>query len=305
MDTLCYVIDGTNSPDSDRRKADPHPTELPSTDPRSANYDPFHSYPDFKLSQLPPDMPLELKRQFRTLLPYVAVNPAVRNLVYASRQPDGTLVYHGPVQNRPWEWTEYLGDDNPDEFKNSGSLPLELFDAKLTGDHILDSTGLSERAESSLRSLRNDVVSESVFERDWREGRVSLQAGTPPEFGSRLGGNEEEDEEGSSKVQRGQQNSRGASPASSVRSRISAASFRSPSVSSQLSRGGGSTDVIEVDSLPSTSSTRTQKRKATGDIDEDDDEVQIIDNPDPSTFKKRTTSTKGKSTASKSRAKKR
>jgi mediator of RNA polymerase II transcription subunit 12 len=80
-------------------------------------------------------MPLELKQQFRTLLPYVAINSAVRNLFYTSRQPDGTLIYHGPVQNRPWEWTEYLGDDNPDEFKNSGSLPLELFDAKLTGDH--------------------------------------------------------------------------------------------------------------------------------------------------------------------------
>jgi len=128
--------------------------------------------------------------------------------------------------------------------------------------------------------LRNDVVSENVFERE--EGRVPLQAGTPLEFGFRLGGNEEEDEEGSSKVQRGQQNSRGASPASSVRSRISASSFRTPSVSSQLSRDGGSTDDIEVDSLPSTSSTRTQKRKATKEIDENDDEIQIIDNPDTS-----------------------
>ena len=140
-------------------------------------------------------MPLELKHQFRTLLPYVAINPAVRNLFYTSRQPDGTLIYHGPVQNRPWEWTEYLGDDNPDEFKNSGSLSLELFDAKLTGDHLLDSKGLSERAGSSLLSLRNDVVYENIFERDWREGRVPLQAGTPPECGSRLGGNDEEDED--------------------------------------------------------------------------------------------------------------
>ena len=278
-------------------------SELSSTDPRSINYDPFHNYPDFKLSQLPLDMPLELKHQFRTLLPYVAINQTVKNLFYTSRQSDGTLVYHGPVQNRPWEWTEYLGDDNPDEFRNSGSLPLELFDARLTGDHLLDSTGLSERDESFLRSLRNDMVSESIFERDWREGRIPLQASTPPEFGSRLGGNEEDEE--SSKTQRGQQNSRGASPASSIRSRISAASFRSPSVSSQLSRGAGSSDVIEVDSLPSTSSTQTQKRKATRDIGEDDDdEIQIIDNPDPSVFKKKT-GTKGKSTASKSRGKKR
>ena len=305
MDTLCYVIDGTKSPTQIGVGALTHTlSELSSTDPRHINYDPFHNYPDFKLSQLPPDMPLELKHQFRTLLPYVAINPTVRNLVYASRQPDGTLVYHGPVQNRPWEWTEYLGDDNPDEFKNSGSLPLELFDAKLTGDHLLDSSGLSERSESFLRSLRNDAVSENIFERDWREGRVPLQTGTPPEFGSRLGGNEDEDEEGSSKVQRGQQNSRGASPASSVLSRISAASFRSPSVSSQFSRRAGSVDVIEVDSLPSTSSTRTQKRKATKEIDEDDDEVQIVDDPNPSALRKKP-STKGKGTASKSRAKKR
>lgn len=248
-------------------------------------------------------MPLELKHQFRTLLPYVAINPAVRNLFYTSRQPDGTLVYHGPVQNRPWEWTEYLGDDNPDEFRNSGSLPLELFDAKLTGDRLLDTSGLSERAESFLRSLRNDAVSENVFERDWREGRVPLQSSSPPEYGSRLGVNEE-DEDAGSKVQRGQQNSRGASPASSIPSRMSVSSFRSPSVSSQLSRRAGSADVIEVDSLPSTSSTRTQKRKATLEIDEDDgDEIQIIDNPDPSTFKKKASS-KGKSTA-KSRGKKR
>src|ERR1700753_1115636 len=184
-------------------------------------------------------MPLELKQQFRTLLPYGEINPAVRNLFYTSRQPDGTLTYHGPVQNRPWEWTEYLGDDNPDEFRNSGSLSLELFDAKLTGDNLLDSKGLSERAQSSLLPRASDVVYESVFARAWREGRVPLQAGTPPEYGSRLGGNDEEDEDGSSKVQRGQQNSRGASPASSVRSRISAASFRSPSVSSQLSRHAG------------------------------------------------------------------
>ena len=271
------------------------------------NYDPFHNYPDIKLSQLPPDMPLELKRQFRTLLPYVAINPAVRNLFYTSRQSDGTLVYHGPVQNRPWEWTEYLGDDNPDEFRNSGSLPLEVFDTKLTGDRLLDSSGLSERAESFLRPLRNDVVSESVFERDWREGRVPLRTGSPPEYGSRLGVNEEEEGEdgGGSKAQRGQQNSSGASPASSIRSRVSATSFRSPSVSSQLSRRAGSADIIEVDSLPSTSSTRTQKRKATQEIDEDGgEEIQIIDNPDPGTFKKKT-STKGKSTASKSRTKKR
>jgi len=250
-------------------------------------------------------MPLELKHQFRTLLPYVAINTTVKNLFYASRQPDGTLVYHGPVQNQPWEWTEYLGDDNPDEFRNSGSLSLELFDAKLTGDHLLDSSGLSERAESFLRSLRNDVVSENVFERDWREGRVPLQTGTPPEYGSRLGANDEEEEDVSSKPQRGQQTSRGASPASSILSRISAASFRSPSVSSQLSRRAGSADVVEVDSLPSASSTRTQKRKAVQDIEEDDgEEIQIIDNPDPNAFKKKT-GTKGKSTASKSRAKKR
>lgn len=250
-------------------------------------------------------MPSELKYQFRTLLPYVEINPAVRNLFYASRQPDETLIYHGPVQNRPWEWTEYIGDDNPDEFRNSGSLPLELFDTKLTGDHLFGSKGLSGRAESSLLTLRNDVAHENIFERDWREGRVPLQAGTPPEYGSRLGGGEGEGEDTSSKARGGQLGSRGASPASSVLSRISAASFRSPSVSSQLSRRGGSTDVVEADSLPSTGSTRTQKRKASNEIDDDDDEeVRMVDKPDPGALKKKA-SAKGKGTGTKSRTKKR
>lgn len=252
-------------------------------------------------------MPLELKHQFRRLLPYVEINPAVRNLFYTSRQPDETLVYHGPVQNRPWEWTEYLGDDNPDEFRNSGSLSLELFDAKLTGDYLFSSKGLSERAESSLLSLRSDVVYENIFERDWREGRVPFHTGTPPEYGSRLGGNDEEGEDAGPKVRGGQLGSRGASPASSIRSRISAASFRSPSVSSQLSRHAESTDVIDADSLPSTGSTRTQKRKASNEIDEEGgsgEGVHIVHKPDPGTFKKKV-GARGKSTASKSRAKKR
>ena len=304
MDTLCYVIDGINPQTLTSAKLTSTLSELSSADPRSINYDPFHIYPDFKLSQLPPDMPLELKHQFRALLPYVEINPAVRNLFYTSRQPDETLIYHGPVQNRPWEWTEYLGDDNLDEFRNSGSLSLELFDAMLTGDNFFNSKGLSRRAESSLLSLRNDVVYQNIFERDWREGHVPLQAGTPPEYGSRLGCNDEEGEDESSKARVGQLGSRGASPASSVRSRISAASFRSPSVSSQLSRRAGSTDVMEVDSLPSTCSTRTQKRKASDEIDEEENEVPIIDKPGPGASKKKA-GTKGKGTASKSRAKKR
>ena len=256
-------------------------------------------------------MPLELKHQFRTLLPYVEINLAVRNLFYTSRQPDETLIYHGPVQNRPWEWTEYLGDDNTDEFRNSGSISLELFDAKLTGDHLFGSKIPSERDESSLLSLRNDVVYGNIFERDWREGHVPLQAGTPPEYGSRLGGIDEEGEDASSKGRGGQLGSRGASPTSSVRSRISAASFRSPSVSSQLSRRAGSIDFIEADSLPSTGSTRTQKRKASDETGEDDDEdededkgVQAINKPGPGALKKKA-GTKGKSATSKSRAKKR
>ena len=168
-------------------------------------YDPFKNYPEFALSDLPADTPPEYRARLRTLLPHVALHPAVADLVYATRDaagvPTGPPV---PVQNRPWEWTEYLGDaptgelpargsgsgagagpsdahsDRP-QVRNSAALSLELFDARVTGDRVIPpasvrtgpgGAGADMLGEATLRSFQDDVYAESAFKRDWRETRI-------------------------------------------------------------------------------------------------------------------------------------
>lgn len=246
-------------------------------------------------------MPLEFQQRLKTLLPWVSINPSVQNLAQSSRDPSGGFVYHGPVQNRPWEWTEFLGDNVIDhkggddeskvEIKNTTSLSFELFGAQATGDYLPQSS-TGDRTEGTLRSLRTDLSTESVFKRDWRESRLHFEyAGLDNTNGgiSRPGGGEDEPISAHSTVPLRLQartdmlsSSFGVSPASSVRSRVSASSFRSPAQS--VSRQGGSGEVIDVDSFSVSASTsgtsRAPKRKAAAmqPIDEDD-EIQIIDNP--------------------------
>ena len=129
FDTLLYLLDETPA------------------DPKSTTFDPFRNYPEFELSQLPAGTPQEYRTRLRTLLPFVALNPSVAGLAYATRDASGTLTITQPVQNRPWEWTEYLGDVPPGEVnpradepagtrieerasvRNSASITLELFGA--------------------------------------------------------------------------------------------------------------------------------------------------------------------------------
>ena len=152
--------------------------EVP-VDPK-APYDPFRNYPDFELSELPCDMPAEYCRQLRILLPYVLPNATVQDLAYASHDPSGSLVNTAPVQNRPWEWTEYLGDapttdtkGNESTVKNSAALSLDLFDMQITSDRIVQpsTTSLDPLTEANRRAFHDDF-SQSVFQRDWRETRI-------------------------------------------------------------------------------------------------------------------------------------
>lgn len=296
----------------------------------NAPFDPFRSYPEFNLSDLPSDMPPEYKERMRTLLPYVALNPAVENLVYTTHDASGALVSTSPVLNRPWEWTEYLGDspagepvrsaaedrmlDGRPHVRNTSAFPLELFDARVTGDRIIPPSGPSASAstsgsrgakddmmaEESLHSLQDDVYAESVFRRDWRETRISLDddvAGgqnasarakteleeAPPPLpafsGHALGVGALEP----------RPLSRRPSPASSVRSVASALgsiTSRRQSPAHPLSRLSVSTagEIIDVDAFDGHTSVTgsSNKRKVMSTIVEDDDEIEIIDGPGPS-----------------------
>ncbi|KAI8993842.1 hypothetical protein BD414DRAFT_480612 [Trametes punicea] len=314
MDTLCYTLDEI-------------PTDIKATIP----YDPFRNYPEFNLSDLPSDMPPEYKGRLRTMLPYVALNPAVEDLVYATRDTSGAIVSAVPVQNRPWEWTEYLGDvpgteprgngeeghngDGRPTVKNSASLSLELFEARLTGDRIvpaqLAATKDDFMAEENLRALQDDLSSEGAFRRDWRETRVSLND-APSAPGMRPGYRSAEQEDGAPPLaglgvtSDARVSSRRPSPASSVRSAASGqlgstASLRQ-SPAHPLSRLSVSTtgDVIDVDApdAGTSASGSTNKRKAMSSIAEDD-EIQIVDGPGTTasrTSKRTKAKTAGKTT---------
>jgi mediator of RNA polymerase II transcription subunit 12 len=321
---LYYVLDG----EFDARLLDRSDfidfIGIPS-DVKGSNYDLFRNYPDINISDLPTDMPLELRARFRILLPYTSINAAVENLAHASRDSSGNLIYHSPVQNRPWEWTEFLGESASDtkdgdddlkiDIKNTASLSLELFGTRVTGERIIQSSAISGKAERDIRSLRSDMSTESVFKRDWRESRLHFDvAGLGNSTGGAPGDERNEGDEtitGYSSVPLrlqtrtdAQSGSLGVSPASSVRSRLSASSFRSPTRSQSTARHIGSGDIIDVDSLSMpTSTSRPQKRKAMDPIQEDD-EIQIIDNPDPGSSSRSQKKPKIKA-ASKTRSKKR
>jgi mediator of RNA polymerase II transcription subunit 12, fungi type len=268
---------------------------------KALNFDPFRNYPDINISDMPADMPLELRRRFRILLPYTSINSSVKDLAHATKDPSGNMIYHAPVQNRPWEWTEFLGEnaselkDDDDELKidikNSASLSLELFGARVTGDHIVESNVGSGREGNDMRSLRDDLKTESVFQRDWRESRlhfdVTGQGNTTSLSDERNEGDETITVYPSAPLRLqtrtdGLQGSLDVSPSSSVQSRLSSSSFRSPTRSQSATRHTGSGDIIDTDTLSIPSNTsRASKRKAT-EQGQDYGDVQVIDNVDTS-----------------------
>ncbi|EPQ57624.1 hypothetical protein GLOTRDRAFT_137894 [Gloeophyllum trabeum ATCC 11539] len=285
LDTLCYLLDA-------------YPVDL-----RSQTVDLFRLYPQISLSDLPPDMPPPFRVRVRSLLPYVNLAGPVENLAYASAEPSGSgdvpesqLV---PVQNRPWEWVEYLGDPitlDPKEeekekqererlrarqlVKNTTSLSLELFGTQVTSDRAVHVNDADSRLEGDLRSFQDGLWGESIFKRDWRESRVQL-------VGSGAGRSKsEEDEDGTAAAgmtsslhvsEKRKQGSRKPSPASSVVSRSSAhPSHHSGSRSTTPTRrsvvGSSMSEPIDVDSVAVSVGASKRARDQDG-----DDEVEILD----------------------------
>lgn len=307
FDTLLYLSD-----------------EMP-VDPKNATFDPFRNYPEIELSQLPIGTPQEYRTRLRTLLPYVALSPTVAGLAYATRDASGALTIVQPVQNRPWEWTEYLGDVPPGEVnprtdegagtrieehasvRNSASIALELFGARSTGEILIPAHAHGDqRVDAALRTFQDDRSGESVFARDWREARVSPidESGQ-----SRLGAENDDAQSGAAAANAAGQYpgaSRRGSPALSNRSgamRMSGSTSsgsrrQSPATSTTvghpLSRLSVSTasEPIDVDAFDFTAAASSSKRKP-----EDDDEVQIVAGPSRTSKKPRArvaTKTKGK-----------
>lgn len=142
-------------------------------------------------SDLPPNLSSEYREQLCALLPYAASNPLVANLMTAQRDADGKLQASSPVLNRPWEWIENIGDQlavDPKEdqkereertrylVRNSASLSLETFGARITGDGIIRNIMSSEepRVDGDIRIFEDGLSVEGIFERDWRQSRLDV-----------------------------------------------------------------------------------------------------------------------------------
>ncbi|VDC06366.1 unnamed protein product [Peniophora sp. CBMAI 1063] len=261
-------------------------------DSKPVGNDLFKHYPDFKLVELPVDMPKRYKQQIRFLLPYVPVNEAVSNLVYTWRDADDKLVFGPAVVSRPWEWAENIGEastasEDIEErrkmhippIKNSGSISLDLFGAAGKGEMLLDYE--DDQVAANMRSFHDSVASESVFTRDWIESRLSFD--DDPSVGARVARGED-DELGALPI------FSGASPAPSTRSRGSGPSGSAPPsrFHSPFSRISGATmsEAIDVDALTGSASVSSAagrqtggKRKASSLREGSDSDIEIVDGP--------------------------
>ncbi|KAI0045300.1 hypothetical protein FA95DRAFT_1495630 [Auriscalpium vulgare] len=270
-------------------------------DTKSTATEPTLNYPQTRLADLPADMPAEYRLQLRCLLPYPPPSEGVADLAYASRDASGQVVIGAAVVNRPWEWVESLGDhavgDVKDDqqvneqsahkgqpaIKNSGSLSLELFAGRATGDRVIDS---HQGAQANLWSFQDNLSAQSMLARDWMETRVDL-VGDAVSGGSRLRG-EDDDEVGELPTFSASQDGRAMrkpSPASSVRSRgsgrMSAPSSRlqSPALSFPPGSSSKSDDPMTLDNPGSSpiNGRRSSKRKASIISVDADSDIEIIE----------------------------
>jgi len=226
----------------------------------------------------------------------------VTNLVNTHHDAQGNEIFGSSVTNRPWEWIENLGESSvidvkEDErgkelinskylVKNSGSISLDHFGARLTGDGIKHdmATDIDSRTASSIRSFE-DGCSEHLFIRDWRESRLEWDIETSTETMFRLKGESDPDASGiSDSLTVSAQGQRTSTPSSVVSGTASSLSMRqqqSPSHTIQ-SRTSNSTvhdiEIIDVDSVPTTSFRKESlKRKVVA--GDSDDEIEIIEGP--------------------------
>ncbi|KAJ7209594.1 hypothetical protein GGX14DRAFT_630911, partial [Mycena pura] len=263
--------------------------------------DPFCFAPHILPSDIPSDFPREYRNQIQALLSHLPPPRVVSQLAASHRDSaSGFLIPDGPVLNRPWEWIENLGEPtvlDPKEeekerqekdrlkmqylVKNSSSMSLEVFGARMTGDGILQPSDGDARIQANIRTFQDGLSVDPMFKRDWRETRmepelsalVAANVGTlvKTEAGGVLGGTGTVQ---SLQFRPEKKAPTKASPASSILSRSSAhgsVGSRRPSPGhSSLNRSSISTTGEPGDGSTGSSSRKTSsKRKAPSSDDEE------------------------------------
>jgi mediator of RNA polymerase II transcription subunit 12 len=274
-------------------------------DSKLTSFDPFQHYPNLSVADLPVELPFEYRNQISTLLAQCPPNSVVTNLVNTHHDAQGNEIFGPSVTNRPWEWIENLGESSvldvkEDErgkkerfyskylVKNSGSISLDHFGACLTGDGIkhdmATDNSIDSRTASSIRSFE-DGCSEHLFIRDWRESRLEWDVEPSPEALFPLRGELKHDASGISDgltaTVQGQRTStpssavsRGSTQGTATSSSMRQQQQQSPSHNSAVQE----VEIIDVDSVPTTSLRKeSMKRKAIA--GDSDDEIEIIEGP--------------------------
>ncbi|KAJ7594649.1 hypothetical protein C8J56DRAFT_444559 [Mycena floridula] len=266
LDTFYYLLD-----------------EIPG-DPKAPIFDPFRCYPDMSVSDLPSDLPAEYHNQLRALLPFSRPVASVANLASCHRDSAGNLVVDSPVANRPWEWIENLGepvtvDSNEDAryvVKNSGSLSLDTFGARMTGDRIIPpSVDLEDaRIGAEMLQFEDCLAADNIFQRDWRETRVDRDNGLASRSRTDTDGLVSSATEMSGQVD--QRTPRGSPSSSGPSTRGGKSGRQSPALSLTKQSTSTMSEVIDVDSIASGSSSRrnTSKRRAPS-----DDDIVVVEGP--------------------------
>lgn len=261
---------------------------------------------------LPSRIPPEYRETIGHLVAYIPEDAYTANLVQVMESSnlgpnDEAEVQLGHrVQPRPWEWLDYLeeprhslpgGADGELQVRNDASIPLETFQARLTGERI-PSRDRSVEEEDTKRHMRDRFYAETKYERDWKESRIGTLAstnrpGTAPSGNAADGGQSSEDDEPLQHQQQQQTHARRADQSGMMedaRSSMASNSGLSPAptrASSSSRRTVEEREIIDVDALPGPepASTRGRKRKATGGstsalegaIEVIDDEIEIIE----------------------------
>ncbi|KAH9485234.1 hypothetical protein JR316_0002141 [Psilocybe cubensis] len=273
-------------------------------DSKSIAFDPFKHYPNTSIDNLPTDMPPEHRIQFTTLLAHNQPHSLVMHLVHAQRDAQGNVVYGIPVVNKPWEWIENLGEPiitDPKEeerereekrrlkvkylIKNSGSVSLEHFGARFTGEGMTHVAPSDERAsqENCARSFE-DGMTQNIFIRDWRETRLESEHSRDPV--ARLKADFDSEPVFSIDPQTLQASRTSPTPSVISRSSTQATSsslHQSPTSRSRNSNSATVHEIIDVDNFSNTGTSTfkandTHKRKASV-AAISDDEVEIIEGP--------------------------
>ncbi|KAF8299261.1 hypothetical protein DL93DRAFT_2173589 [Clavulina sp. PMI_390] len=157
-------------------------------------------------------LPVDVAARIRFLILFKPKDPRVAGLYMAKRVPNTSrLVLGEPLQGRPWEWMPYNAppaptdlpprSDSPPPLTNNTSISLDQFILRAPFEASRPLVALNEtRVDVALRKNRDRFYGETMYERDWRDGRTTSTSQLLDQTPEPEDGVEDGEEEGFSAV---------------------------------------------------------------------------------------------------------